>query len=200
MRFIGVDLAWSPRNQSGLCAVEGARRRLGTAPHLLRAARLAACRGAVDPGAARRHVQRAAGRYEPDGERELRAGDQPLLRAVRGGLLPLEPHPHARPRAARLTRQLGLDTDPAFAPGDGSVRCAGELYPHTALVALFGLDRTLKYKAKRDRSVDSRHCAFRALADRTPPLDVRAAPRWDGLVATATTSPVGAGPVPRLQP
>lgn len=197
MRFIGVDLAWGPRKPSGLCAVEGGRavdsalrRTDSELLDWLRPWTREPCVVAFDAplvvtnrtGArdCEREISRCFGRFE-------------------AGCYPTNLTRMPDPRAAQLARQLGLDTDPAFAPGDDSVRRAVEVYPHTALVALFGLDRTLKYKAKRDRSVDSRQRAFRALADRlttladhTPPLDVRAAPRWDGLIATATTSPVGA--------
>ena len=56
------------------------------------------------------------------------------------------------------------------------------------MVALFGLSYTLKYKAKRGRSVDDRRQAFAALVAHLekltisdPLLAVAAAPRWDEL-------------------
>ena len=70
-----------------------------------------------------------------------------------------------------------------------------EVYPHPALVALCGLDTTLKYKAKRGRSVESRHGAFHrlincleAFATCEPAVDVTASPRWSMLCEIATTS------------
>src|SRR5207247_10288913 len=50
-------------------------------------------------------------------------------------------------RGERLTQALGLSIDPLFEPGSG-VRRAIEVYPHPAIVALFELPLTLKYKAK----------------------------------------------------
>lgn len=102
-------------------------------------------------------------------------------------------------RALSLADQLGLDPDPTFRAGDTTVRRAIEVYPHAALVTLFWLDRTIKYKAGKGRTVVSRHAAFRrltahleTLVEHDPPLTVQAAPRWRGLVHAATSSPVGA--------
>jgi predicted RNase H-like nuclease len=50
-------------------------------------------------------------------------------------------------RGGRIARELGLSIDPSFEPGSG-VRRAIEVYPHPAIVALFELPLTLKYKAK----------------------------------------------------
>lgn len=201
MRFLGVDLAWGTRNPSGLCAVEGDSKG-----------------GRVVDSALRRTDSELLDWLWPRTRGPcVVAFDAPLVVTNRSGARDCEReisrcfgrfdagcHPSnltrmPDPRAARLADRLGLDTDPVFPPGDGSVRRAVEVYPHAALVALFGLDRTLKYKAKRGRSVASRHAEFRrlagllaTLAEGAPGLDVRAAPRWAELVATATTSAVGA--------
>jgi len=52
-----------------------------------------------------------------------------------------------------------------------------EVYPHAAMVALFGLERTLKYKARPGRSLAERQAAFaayqghlRSLAEADPAL------------------------------
>ena len=55
------------------------------------------------------------------------------------------------PRGARLAARLGLDIDPAST----AARRAIEVYPHAALVAVFGLGRTLKYKQKPGRSLET---------------------------------------------
>jgi predicted RNase H-like nuclease len=91
-------------------------------------------------------------------------------------------------RAAKLAVQLGLAIAPTsdhfVAPGAGI-----EVYPHTAFVSLFKLPKTLKYKAKPGRSVDTRKAAFVAalallesLRDRDPSLDVATSPRWRAIV------------------
>jgi hypothetical protein len=63
-----------------------------------------------------------------------------------------------------------------------------EVYPHPAMVSLFGLSYTLKYKAKQGRSMDDRRHAFAALIAHLeklsisdPPLAVATAPRWTEL-------------------
>jgi predicted RNase H-like nuclease len=75
-----------------------------------------------------------------------------------------------------------------------------EVYPHPALVALFGLPRRLAYKARSGRSIDDRRVALRALirlleslygAD--PPLDVTTAPRWPQLTAAVESASTHAG-------
>ena len=90
-------------------------------------------------------------------------------------------------RAERLARRLGLSTDPYIQPGQ-PVRRMIEVYPHPAMVSLFGLSYTLKYKAKRGRSMVDRRQAFAALIAHLerltisdPPLSVATAPRWDEL-------------------
>jgi predicted RNase H-like nuclease len=52
-------------------------------------------------------------------------------------------------RGARIAAHLGLDIDPAST----SDRRAIEVYPHPATIALFGLDRTIKYKHKPGRDL-----------------------------------------------
>lgn len=82
-------------------------------------------------------------------------------------------------RGARLCSQLSLEMDPEITPLVPTRR-AIEVYPHPALVALFALPLTLKYKAKRGRSVNQRLAAFEVLCDlleslrdATPRLQVR---------------------------
>ena len=90
-------------------------------------------------------------------------------------------------RAERVARALGLDVDPEFPPRM-AVRRAIEVYPHPALVALFGLERIVTYKAKRGRGTDLRRAAFlslirymESLRYGDPTLDVTTAPRWSAL-------------------
>lgn len=99
-------------------------------------------------------------------------------------------------RAADLARRLDLDTDPRELP-HRSGRWAIEVYPHTALVAVFDLPVTLKYKAKRGRTVESRRAEFlscmsllESLSAADPPLDLTEFMPWLTLrrqVASATT-------------
>ena len=52
-------------------------------------------------------------------------------------------------RASRLAEGLGLDID----PGSAAEQRAIEVYPHPAIVVLFGLPSVLRYKAKPGRDV-----------------------------------------------
>jgi predicted RNase H-like nuclease len=109
-------------------------------------------------------------------------------------------------RAHRLAHRLGLDPDPV-AVSAVPCRAAIEVYPHAALVSLFDLPVTLKYKAgrcpsaqgRRSRTVDERRAEFgrlvgclQALRDRTPPLRVETAPAWTALVRQVADARTGA--------
>ncbi|HEU5322728.1 MAG TPA: DUF429 domain-containing protein [Methylomirabilota bacterium] len=187
MRVVGVDLAWST-GRTGLCAVEAGR--------VLDSARVT-----TDDEI----VAWVRGRDAPE---LLLAVDAPLIVANATGRRPCEgvvsgaygaQHAGTHPanlglpafargvRGARLARRLALDTAPA-ALDVPPRRAAIEVYPHAALVSLFGLPRILKYKARRGRTAAARRAAFLALLDRLrelaalhPPLAVTTSPRWAGL-------------------
>ena len=87
-------------------------------------------------------------------------------------------------RGERLAAALALGIDPEF-DTRRPVRRAIEVYPHPAIVALFELPQTLKYKDKPGRTLESRKKALSELLDhleslrrRDPPLDVTTAPKW----------------------
>jgi predicted RNase H-like nuclease len=90
-------------------------------------------------------------------------------------------------RAAALAGRMGLALDPAEAERRGR-GLAVEVYPHSALVALFRLPTRLAYKAGRGRGVDLRRAEMgrlieliEALADREPGMRAGAGPRWSQL-------------------
>ena len=190
MRFVGVDLAWGSGGRTGLCLVDG---------------------GKVVNSALLQSDDDIVAWLSPHiGEGCLVAIDAPLIVSNQTGRRPCEQvlsrcfgayHAAAHSsnlglpsfaggvRGDRLARRLALSIDPAFAPGT-VVRRAIEVYPHPALVELFELDTSLKYKAKPDRSLETRQCAFAALLDyleslvgADPALDVSASPRWPALRA-----------------
>jgi predicted RNase H-like nuclease len=199
VRVLGVDLAWRERGRTGLCAIEGDR--------VLDSTTL----GGDDEIVA--WIERWAG------DEVLVAIDAPLVVANASGRRPCEAvfghvyaaaHAAAYPanlalpafrsgvRAWEIARKTGLSVDPA-ATARGR-RCAIEVYPHAALVSLFGLARTLKYKYKPGRSLDERVGAFarllvhlETLRTFVPPLDVRTAPRWAALREAVTERPTAAG-------
>ncbi len=195
MRFVGVDLAWGERNRTGLCAVEDG--------------------AVVVSGLARSDDEILAWLRPWVGDGCVVAVDAPLVVRNTAGSRPCEkalnrcfgrfeagcyPSNTTRvpPRAERLAAALDLPVDPFFAAGS-QVRRAIEVYPHAALVGLFGLDRTLKYKARRGRTLETRQAEFarlvgllRRLVEAEPALDVTSAPSWQQLAADATGERVAA--------
>ena len=143
MHFVGLDLAWGEKNQTGVAAIDADGRLL----HIGAAQDDADIIDAIAPFTA--------------GECIL-AFDAPLIVNNQTGHRPAETafnrdfakfdagarpafaeKPELKnPRAARLAAALDLDMDPA----SGSYRKAIEVYPHPATVVLFGLEKTLKYK------------------------------------------------------
>jgi predicted RNase H-like nuclease len=183
--FIGIDLAWSWNNPTGAATVRGDRRGgevtntalLGSDDEIVDYICEAASAGpaivAVDAPLV---VPNMNGRRP--GEQELgkifakhQAGAHPANRCLpvfRQGV-----------RGEELVRQLGAYnfTHKESIDAELEIRQVIEVYPHAAMVALFGLERTLKYKAKPQRSIEARRAAWdeyqrhlNALAERDPPL------------------------------
>jgi predicted RNase H-like nuclease len=143
VHFVGLDLAWGERNQSGVAAVDADGRLLHVGV-------------ALDDD----EIKAAIAPYV-DGDCIV-AIDAPLIVPNAKGARPCEKdlnadfqkfEAHARPsysdkpefknpRGARLANALGLDMDPASSSG----RRAIEVFPHPATVALFGLKLSLKYQ------------------------------------------------------
>jgi len=151
MYFVGVDLAWGQRNPTGVAALdaEGALCHIGVARDdtdlldRLQPYVGGDCVVAVDAPLV---VTNTTGNRPCEAAlnkdfRRFDAGAHPantgLAWFADGG------------RGARLCAALGLELDPAAA----SARRALEVYPHAATVALFGLQRTLKYKQKPGRDL-----------------------------------------------
>lgn len=188
MRFVGIDLAWSTRANTGVCLVEGQRvvdsallqsddeivawvEPHAAGPCLVAIDAPLVVRNATGRRPCERVLSRCFGAYHA-GPHSSNLG----LAAFRDGV-----------RAERLASRLGLATDPSFPVGE-PFRRAIEVYPHPALVALFGLQRTLKDKAKRGRSVAQRRAEFatliahlEGLRRHDPPLAVTGSPRWEVL-------------------
>jgi predicted RNase H-like nuclease len=188
--FIGIDLAWSPRNPTGAAVLRGdARgadlldhRLLGADASIVEYVELRAGGGpaivAVD---APLWVPNATGRRPGEAEigrafARYQAGAHPANRSrltfdgvVRGEAL-----------VAALAAR-GFTHAPEVAAG-APVRQVIEVFPHPAMVALFDLERTLKYKLKPGRSAEYRLAEWRrylaylaALSQADPPLRGQAA-------------------------
>jgi predicted RNase H-like nuclease len=197
MRVIGVDLAWGPRNRSGLCAVDGGK--------VLASACL-----------------RSDGEIEAWirdwwAEEVLVAIDAPLIVTNRTRRRPCEgviasafAAEHAGPypanltllngdvRGARLAARLGLDLAPE-ALRRRPLRAAVEVFPHPALVVFLARAERLPYKMKHGRPLAVCHGAMAELVQwlttlerADPALDVRTGPDWPRLAAACEGGPAGA--------
>lgn len=188
MRVIGIDLAWGPRNCSGVCAIEDGH--------------------AFDSACLRSDGEIEAWIRARASDDLLVAFDAPLIVTNRTGRRACESviasafaAEHAGPypanltllrgvvRAHRLARRLGLSVAPS-ALHRRPLRAAIEVYPHPALVVLLDRAERLPYKAKHGRPSVVRHAAMCELLQGLesfkrfdPPLDVTTSPRWAALVA-----------------
>ena len=162
-RFIGLDLAWSPRNNSAAVALEAES---DHAQWIARSERLG------ENAAVLAFIREAAGSGPA-----LVAIDAPLIVPNVEGARPVDRqitrlfgrygagcYPAYRNRPGSCTR--GEEIVAALA-GDGFVqdpyirqrtamRSIFEVYPHPAMLALFHLEHTIQYKARPNRSLDSR--------------------------------------------
>jgi predicted RNase H-like nuclease len=179
MHFVGLDLAWGEKKQTGVAAVDADGRLL----HVGAAQDDSDVIDAIAPFTA--------------GEC-LVAFDAPLIVNNQTGHRPAETafnrdfakfdagarpafaeKPELKhPRAARLAAALDLDMDPASA----SSRRAIEVYPHPATVVLFELDKILKYKrgpfGDRQRDLLKLMTLIEGLDDATPRLRANRSVAW----------------------
>lgn len=153
-RYLGVDLAWGMKAPTGLAVLDADGRLLDVArvhtddeiQGWITSWSGSSCLVAIDapiivPNATGRRacetlVSRYFGRYNAGAHSSNRS-----LPAFRDGV-----------RAQRLAEAWGLDVDPSST----SSRRAIEVYPHPAIVTLFGLDAVLQYKGRSRRSLDTR--------------------------------------------
>ena len=151
VRYIGVDLAWGDKATTGLAVLDDE----GTL---------------IDLAEARTDAEILQWLASHTGESCVVAFDAPLIVLNEAGMRDCERlvgrhftrfgfscHASSRRnpafadggRAARLAAELRLET----APRSASRRRAIEVYPHTAIVQLFGLDRSIHYKHKSGRDL-----------------------------------------------
>lgn len=193
MRYAGVDLAWGPRNRTGLAVLDERGTLLGLteartdedilrwlAPHTD-----GPCLVAIDAPIIVRN---------PTGRRRCEAELGAVFGRYDAGAHPTN---MARPelahgtRALRLARALDLDVDP-YSTGS---RRALEVYPHPATIALFGLARTVKYKHKPGRDLDLLRSEtlrlmtlIESLAQADPPLLLEHHTGWRDVRSTVERS------------
>ena len=179
MHFVGLDLAWGEKNQTGVAAIDADGRLLhvgaagddesiaaAIAPYLQDECVVAIDAPLIVPNqAGARPCERALNR---DFSR-FEAGARPAFR---------ERPEFNPPRGEVLAIRLGLDLDPA----SHARRRAIEVFPHPASVVLFNLDKTLKYKRgkfeDRKRALLELMTHIEELDDKTPRLRVNRSVTW----------------------
>ncbi len=182
---VGIDLAWSARHPSGVCALDPgggvvAEGWLGGDEEIAGWVEAHLAPGpAVVAVDAPLHVPNEVGRRPCETELSRAYGGRRAGPHSSNRSLFLRVHDRVRGEdvAARL-RHLGFGD-----PWSGAGRTLVEVYPHPGLIEVFGLPERLAYKAKRGRSVADRRAGLRHLAEllaslagAEPPL---AAPRLE---------------------
>ena len=216
MRYIGIDLAWGSKNTTAAVVLDGdlthGATLVAAADALLTDDEILAFVAANDTGAgllvaidAPTIVPNQTGRRPCEAilarcMAKAQAGPHPANRTRLSG-------PDGTVRGERIAKRLvdyGLPQTPYFSrlPADNP-RAAFEVFPHPAHVALFGLEKTLKYKAKPKRTPETRHAEFRryadyllALRDADPPL---ALPADTAFVVGQETEPLKTAPLKRYE-
>jgi predicted RNase H-like nuclease len=164
--IIGIDLAWGGRAPSGIAVVDPSGELLATAAihtdeeidHVIAPWIGGPCVIAFD---APLQVINATGR------RPCESALTRAFAAQHAGTYPSNtgmPHFADGGRAVRLARRYELAVDSRVAPAPGQRRGL-EVYPHSAAVAVFNLDKVLKYKARKGRTLATRRAALDRLVE-----------------------------------
>ncbi|MDX6371342.1 MAG: hypothetical protein QOD98_330, partial [Nocardioidaceae bacterium] len=144
--YLGIDLAWGHKNPTGVAVLDDDRSLLHVS--------------------AVRTDKEIAAAVAPYAEGRLVAGiDAPLVVTNATGSRPAEQQLSADFRRFNAGTHPSNTGKPEFANGTRGAQVAEllgltihetalEVYPHAAIVALFGLDKTLTYKAKPGRDLD----------------------------------------------
>lgn len=182
--YVGVDLAWGERARTGLAVLDGAGA-LRASCSVRSDDEIAAFVGEHCSGGVVAGVDAPLVVPNDTGQRRCEALVGAAFGRYGAGAYPANrgnPAFFPQPRGARLAERFGWDMDPAVAPSDTSRVCL-EVYPHPAMVSLFGLDYVIPYKGKQGRDVAFRRVAFERLLDHIEgfwgaSLGLADAPRW----------------------
>ncbi|MDJ0955172.1 MAG: DUF429 domain-containing protein [Acidimicrobiia bacterium] len=164
--YLGLDLAWSAQNLTGACALDGGgrivdERMLGGDDEIIDWIDNLIEGPAVVAIDAPLHVPNETGRRPCESELHRvygsrKAGPHSSNRTRLLGT-------HRAIRGEELATRLG---DMGFGdPWSAGDRTLLEVYPHPAIIEVFGLDERLIYKSKRGVTVDDRRHGLRTLSD-----------------------------------
>ena len=163
MNFVGVDLAWGPKNATGLAALDPAGRLVES----LTVATDAEILSFLDRNLPSDGVVAIDAPLVVPNETGQRVAEKLIGQTF--GAYGASAHtanrsnPHfCPPRGAVLAERADLDIDPAHRPGPCHRSCI-EVYPHPAMVALFGLSYVIPYKQKQGRDLEQLRTANQRL-------------------------------------
>jgi predicted RNase H-like nuclease len=143
MYFVGLDLAWGEKSQTGIAVIDPDGRLM----HVGAAQDDASIEDAIAPYVGDECLVAIDAPLivnNPTGHRACETALNRDFQRFDAGARPAfaEKPEFKDPRGARIATTLGLDMDPS----SSASRRAIEVYPHPATVVLFGLKKTLKYK------------------------------------------------------
>ncbi len=179
MYFVGLDLAWGEKNQTGVAAIDsdGRLHHVGTAQDDTSIIDAIApftsddCLIAIDAPLIVNN---------PTGFRPCETALNRDFHAFEAGARPAftDKPEFKEPRGARLVKALGLDINPASTAS----RRAIEVFPHPATIVLFELQKSLKYKrgdfGDRQRDLLKLMTLIEGLDDATPRLRANRSAAW----------------------
>ena len=185
MQVVGIDLAWGTKARTGL-ALTDANGRLIRSGSVITDAEIAEFLQGSTPSVIAMDAPIIV--TNPTGMRDCERELSKDFRRFHAGTHPTnmgQPNMQPEPRARRLTKAHGWSTDHTARPSPSSP-IALEVYPHSSMVGLFGLDRVIAYKGKRGRTLESRLEQFERLFDLMElhcddPLSLTDTDRWHEL-------------------
>jgi predicted RNase H-like nuclease len=194
LRYLGVDLAWGRRNRTGLAVLDHTGRLLDSLTvrtddeiaWFMDQHRTDTLVAAIDAPLV---VPNDTGRRRCEAEVSAQfgrfgAGAYPANRG--------NPRFIPEPRGARLAARFGWEMDPVVQPEPGRRVCI-EVYPHPAMVSLFGLDQVIPYKVKAGRTLPDLKAAYARLLHHIENtcgavLGLADSSRWRALHAAASNA------------
>ena len=189
--YVGMDLAWGPRARTGI-AVLDADGQLTVSATVVTDDEIFAVINEHAHGDVIAAIDAPLIVTNATGRRPCEAEITRLFGGYHAGAHASnlsKPWFQPQPRGAEIARVRGWTLDPGVRPSAG-VSCAIEVYPHPAMVSLFGLDRVIPYKSKKGRDFESLSFAFGTLMDHMEAtlggvLKLERSPHWLELRARA---------------
>ncbi|MFT4250736.1 MAG: DUF429 domain-containing protein [Candidatus Woesearchaeota archaeon] len=174
MYFVGVDLSWSRKNKSGVVVLDNNKLVLsgvvssdeevircitstvGSSPVMVAIDAPLLVPNESGSRLAEKELNNVFRKYEAGAHPANRSWFLRSSGCVRGEELVV------------ALEKVGVVHDPLLS----CKRCCFEVYPHPAMIRLFDLEKTLKYKPRKNRSYEERYEAFRRYQNHLSSLNV----------------------------